>query len=179
MGSTSRFIADPSLPVPVLAWLRALPAPPEEIPTERGIVLYFSNCGKLSHAPDGKIIGDESPVATLLVPRVERGVLWTVGELHFLASRMRDRFPELAKISAAFARWLKTHPCVFSNKANENEFSYYLEGSIKHYDSPVYAFETGLTALHSGQYFIGDSDNEHVAATLCGALRLRGINCSD
>lgn len=179
MGLTYRFIADPSLPVPVLAWLRALPDPPEEIPTERGIVLHFSTCGKLSHAPDGKIIGDESPVATLFVPRVERGVLWTVGELHFLASRMRDRFPELAKISAGFAKWLKTQPCVFSNEANQNEFSYYLEGSIRNYDPPIYAFDTGLTALSAGQYFVGDSDNEYVTGVLCRALRLRGVNCTD
>ncbi len=178
MGSTFRFIADPELPLPVVEWLRALPFPPEEVPTERGIVLHFRACGKLSYGPDGSINADESPVATLFLPRVKRGVLWTVGELHFFGKRTPERFPEIAKISSAFSRWLKRRPCIYSNKLSVNEFAYFLEGSVTHYDPPVYAFESGLDALRSGQYFVGEGDNELVLDKLCQSLRLRGIDCA-
>lgn len=179
MVSTFRFIANPSLPLPALAWFRELPFPPEEVPTERGTVLFFRTCGQLVYAPDGSIVAEESPVAMLFSPRIERGVLWTVGELHFRATHMRERFPALAKISSAFSVWLKSHPCVYSNKLSGNEYAYFLEGSIKNYDPPVYAFESGLAALRSKQYFVGGGDNPHVLDNLCRALRLRDINCSD
>ena len=177
MGSTFRFIADPELPHPVVEWLRALSFPPEEVPTERGLVLHFRACGKLSYGPDGSIIADESPVATLFLPRIRRGVLWTVGELHFLSRRTPERFPDLAKVSAAFSRWLKRFPCIYSNKFPVKEFGYYLEGSVQNYDPPVYAFESGLDALRSGRYFVGDGDNELVLDQLCQILRLRGTDC--
>lgn len=177
MGSTFRFIADPEMPNPVVEWLQALPSPPEEVLKEGGILLHFRACGELSYRSDGTIIIDESPLATLFLPRIRRGVLWTVGELHFLSKRTPERFPDLAKVSATFSRWLNRLPCVYSNKVLVNEFGYFLEGSVKNYDSPVYAFESGLDALRSGQYFVGDGDNEVVLDRLCSNLRLRGTNC--
>jgi hypothetical protein len=176
MGSTYRFIANPSLPQPVVDWLRTLPLPPEEVPTERGIVLYFRACGSLSYAADGTISAEESPVATLFLPRVERGVLWTVGELHFRTTRLRERFPDLAKIQVSFSKWIKSHTCVCTDKSKENEFDYFLEGSVRNYP-PVYAFPSGLDALRAGRYFVGESDNAQVLANLCSVLRLRGLNC--
>lgn len=177
MGSTFRFIANPELPNPVMEWLRALPFPPEEVPTARGIVLHFRRCGTLSYKPDGSILADESPVATLFAPRIRRGILWTVGELHFLSKRTPERFPDLENVSSMFSRWLKRFPRVYSNKFPLNEFGYFLEGSVKHFDSPVYAFESGLDALRSGRYFVGDSDDELVLDKLCKSLRLRGTDC--
>jgi len=176
MASTYRFISDPSLEQPVVEWLRTLPFPPEEVETERGIVLYFRACGALSYATSGTIIAEESPVAILFLPRVARGVLWTVGELHFRSTRLRERFPDLAKIQASFSKWLKSQICVCWNKSNDNEFGYFLEGSVRNYP-PVYAFPSGLVGLQAGRYFVGDGDNEYVLAKVCGLLRLRGVNC--
>lgn len=104
-------------------------------------------------------------------------MLWTVGELHFLPIRMPERFPELAKVATTFSRWLKRHPCVYTNKLADNEFGYFFEGSVKNYDTPVYAFECGLAALRSGQYFVSDADNGIVIDKVCRNLRLRGVNC--
>lgn len=176
MASTYRFIADPSSPQPVVEWLRALPVPPEEVPTERGIVFYFRACGSLSYAADKTVVAEESPVATLFLPRVERGVLWTVGELHFRTTRLRERFPDLAKIQVSFSKWLRSHACVSLDDASDTEFRYFLEGSVKNY-YPVYAFPSGMAALQAGRYFVGDGDNEHVLDKLCGMLRLRGVSC--
>lgn len=177
MGTTYRFIDDPSGPSAVLAWFRALPIPPKEVLHDRGMVLCSAQCGPLAYANDGSIIATQSPVATLFLPRVACGVLWTVGEVHFLATPLRERHPELHHISAAFSRWLKGQVCVYSNKRRENEFAYFLEGSIKNYDPPVYAFESGLVALRSERYFVGDGDNDQVLSTICKALRLRGVDC--
>jgi hypothetical protein len=176
MASTYHFIADPSLPQAVVEWLRALPFPPDEVPTERGIVLYFRACGSLAYAADGTIIADESPVATLFLPRVAHGVLWTVGELHFRTTRLRERFPDLAKIQVSFSKWLKNQTSVCWNTSGDYEFGYFLEGSVKNYP-PVYAFPSGMVALQAGRYFVGASDNEHLLAKVCSLLRLRGVNC--
>lgn len=178
MGSIHRFIADPSEPCEVLGWFRSLPSPPTEVPTERGFTLHFKQCGPLTYEANGRISQKASPVATLFLPRVRRGVLWTVGEAHFLATPLRSQFPDLHKISSAFSKWLVSFECVYSNKRKDNEFSYYLEGSVKNYDPPVYGFTSGLCALKSGRYFIGDDDNEYVLESICKMLRLRGVDCA-
>ena len=176
MASSFRFITDPSEGQPVLEWFRALPNAPEEVPSARGVVLNFPTCGPLVYAANGTIIAEESPVATLFLPRVERRVLWTVGEVHFLTARLRERFPDLAKIQLAFSKWLKSHPCVCSDIPSNDEFRYYFEGSVKNYP-PVYAFPSGIVALQSERYFVGDADHEHVLDALCRMLHLRGVTC--
>lgn len=130
-GSTYRFIADPIQPQPVVEWLRTLSFPPQEVTNEGGIVLYFRARGNLSYATDGTIISDESPVATLHLPRGERSVLWTVGELNFRAIRLLERFPDLAKIRGSFSKWLNSQTCVWSGKTDDDEFSYFLEGYVR------------------------------------------------
>lgn len=177
MASTFRFITDPSITQPVLEWFRTLPDPPEEVPNLRGIVLNFRTCGPLVFAKNGKIIPEESPVVTLFLPRVERGVLWTVGEVHFLTARLRERFPDLAKIQVAFSKWLKSYPCVCSDIPSNDEFRYFFEGSVKNYP-PVYAFPSGIVALQSERYFVGDADHKNVLDALCRMLRLRGVTCN-
>lgn len=67
---------------------------------------------------------------------------------------------------------------MFSNKpGSANEFDYYLEGSIRNYDPPLYAFPSGLAALTQGQYFVSDDDEAPRLESICKALRLRGIDC--
>lgn len=178
MGTTFRFIADPSEPSDVLGWFRSLPSPPEEVATEHGATLYFRESGPLTYGANGRIDQRSSPVATVFLPKVRRGSLWTVGEVHFLATPLRQQFPSLHRVSSAFSRWLANLPCVYSNKRQENEFGYYLEGSVRNYDPPVHAFDSGMIALRSGRYFIGDGDNDHVLDSLCKSLRLRGVDCA-
>jgi hypothetical protein len=177
MATAYRFISDPAQPSEVLTWFRNLPVPPSETITPRSIVLHFRELGPLTEAPDGSIDGKASPVVTFFSPRVRRGILWTVGEVHFLPTPLRKRYPVLHEISASFSKWLSTFPCVFSNKTNDNEYNYYLEGSVKNFDPPVYAFESGLKALKAQRYFVSDEDTDARLNDLCKALRLRGVNC--
>lgn len=179
MGTTYHFIEEPKANSEVLLWFRSLTEPPSETPTERGYVLHFGECGPLVYDSNGQIDVKASPIASVFVPRVRRGALWTVGEVHFLATPLRQRFPTLHKISNAFSKWLATHECAYSNKQKDNPFSYYLEGSVKNYDSEVFALESGLSALKEGRYFVGDDDTEYRLDAICKQLRLRGVECSD
>jgi hypothetical protein len=106
-------------------------------------------------------------------------LLWTVGEVHFLATPLRQRFPALHRVSSAFSTWLAELPVVYSNKRQDNEFRYYLEGSVQNHDPPVYGFDSGMSALQSGRYFVSEDDSEAVLDALCKALRLRGVNCAE
>ena len=178
MGSTHRFIADPAEPSEVLEWFRALGQAPIEVPSERGAVLSFPAYGPPSYRADGSIDPLASPVVTVFHPRVRRGQLWTVGEVHFLATPLRQRFPELYRVNSAFGKWLARLECVYSNKRPENPYNYYLEGSVGNYDPPVFAFASGLNALRNGRYFVADDDTEGRLDTICKALRLRGVECT-
>lgn len=136
--------------------------------------------GELVTGPHGAFDSSNSPLVNVFSPQIRRGALWTVGEVHFLPTPLRQRFPQLAATSQAFARWLKKQRCVFSNTAgSENKFDYYLEGSVRNYDAAVYAFPTGLAALHEGRYFVGDDDGDARLDKICSALRLRGVECAN
>ena len=179
MGTIYRFIEEPATPSDVMGWFRALPQPPTEVCTERATVLYFRELGPLVYESDGQVDARQSPVATIFLPRVMRNVLWTVGECHFLATPLRKLFPRLHKISSKFSRWLATHECIYSNRSTSNAYNYYLEGSVKNFDPPVFAFDSGLNALRAGRYFVSDHDNDFVLDKLCRALRLRGVEWAE
>lgn len=180
MGATYRFIADPSEPSEVLAWFRALPSPPAEHPGDDCTLLHFADGGPLAREPGGAVDTTLSPVATLFLPRVRRGVLWTVGEVHFLATSLRERFPEVHRVVAAFGRWLRGHECVYSGKPGfEGEWDYYLEGSVRNYDPPVFALPSGLQALRAGRYFVAEGDTPERVERVCKSLRLRGVECEE
>ena len=177
MSTTYRFIADPAAASDVLNWFRGLDSRPDEIRTSRAAVFHFKVYGPLVDGPDGAIDAKRSPVVSVFSPRVRRGILWTVGEVHFHPTPLREQFPHLHKTSTSFAKWLRIRPCVFSNARKDNEHNYYLEGSVRNYDPPVYAFESGLKALNAQRYFVGNDDTESCLEDLCRTLRLRGVNC--
>lgn len=176
MPATFRFIADPSEPSDVLKWFRELGVPPAEYQGKRSnVMLYFKDQGNLFRTPDDRADLTLSPVVNLFLPEVHRGVLWTVGEVHFLTRPLRKHFPALYKISVAFKEWLSLHQCVFSS-GQQSEFDYCLEGNCRGYGD-IYALPSGLAAIRHGQYFVGDSDNDYVLDRVCKTLRLRGIDC--
>lgn len=178
MSTTHRYIANPSEPLQVMAWFRALDAEITEVPTSYGYALYFRGLGPLSHLPDGNIDAEASPVVTVIAPQVRRGVIWTVGEVQFRSTPLQKRFPPLHSVNRSLSKWLASFDCVYSNKRNENPYSYYLEGSSRNYDSPIYAFPSGLAALKKEQYFVAHLDNDSRLETICRSLRLRGVNCA-
>jgi hypothetical protein len=123
---------------------------------------------------DNSARGQPSKSAMETDAKVTRGVLWTVGEVHFLTTPLRT-FSPLAAISRQFARWLRDYERVFMQDAQPGPWDYYLEGSIRNSDAPIFAHPQAARALGQGQYFIADDDNDHVVERVVRALLLRGV----
>ena len=179
MGISYRFIATPIEPSEVIGWFRSLSDAVTEVHTEYGYALYFKELGPLVRLSDGKIDAEASPIVTIVLPQVRRGVLWTIGEVHFRSTPLRKQFPALHKINGAFSKWLSAFECVYSNQSSENLYSYYFEGSAQNLDAPIFALQSGLEALKKERYFVSHMDNPSRLDSICKRLRLRGIDCAD
>lgn len=179
MSSSFFFIEAPGLHSEVVGWFRDLPEPPEETPTEHGMVLYFRNFGPLAYDEAGAIDPTRSPVVTLVLPSVRRRVLWTVGEVHFRSTLSMEQNKSIQKVARSFSKWMKGHEQVYDRSVQaENPFSYYLEGSAKNWgDGGIFGLSSGLEHLKQGGYVVSYRDNDFVVERVCKTLRLRGIDC--
>ncbi|WP_431274664.1 hypothetical protein ACQ858_22150 [Variovorax ureilyticus] len=146
-----------------------------------GVVLHFSDLGEIAYHPDNSIDAEASPLVSVLLPKERRGAIWTIGEVRFLANQLRRRFPALHRISTQFSKWISGFECVFANGVSReavNTFDYYLEGSVRNSDEPVWALNSGMEALRAQRYFVSERDNDIVLEKLCRTLQLRGVSCS-
>jgi hypothetical protein len=169
MGSTYRFISSIDEAKLILDWFRALDPCPVEQSTEKGVIFYFRELGPLSDDPA------QSPVVTVFLPRKVKGVLTTAGEIHFLATPAK-RFPALATVSRKFRKWISEYKRVHSYKAeHDDSYDYYLEGSLRNWNSDIFALPKGLEALKIGKYFVSDNDGDVILESLCRQIRLRGV----
>jgi hypothetical protein len=75
-----------------------------------------------------QVDADRSAAAGLRLPELREGQHWVSGCVWFPGSRLRDTFPELARICQRFERWVRRFPTVFDNtKARHaSPFSYQL-----------------------------------------------------
>src|SRR5688572_3254157 len=108
MGGTYRFLATVEEGEAVLNWFRALPDPPVESPHTDGMLCYFRCFGPLKSQSD-------SPLVNIFQPQRARGVLTSIGEVHFLASPIAQ-FPELNRIAKQFRNWLFQFTRVYSHR---------------------------------------------------------------
>lgn len=169
MGTTYRILATVEEGSAILDWFRALPERPVESVRDDGSLFYFRDFGPLDS--DAK----KSPVVSVLLPLRTRGVLTTIGEVHFLATPL-SAFSGLAKINRRFREWLAMNPCVYSRRPDFiHEWDYYLEGSAKNWDPDIRALPAGMAALQRGAYFVDHGDNNFVLDRVCRALQLRGV----
>ena len=171
------YIAEPGTNSEVLDWFASLGRPQSEITTALGSILYFPEFGELMRDASGAIIGERSPVVLLNVPRVQRGILWTVGEVKFLADPI-SKFPGFHMIERNFKKWLSSRPLIFSH-SGPHDFDYYLEGGSRNFSREIYAFDSGLQAIQGGRYFVSHLLKDAGMSALCRELRLRGIECAE
>lgn len=176
MGTTFRFLALGDDLQQVYGWFAALSNPPKLISIRGCQYLHFDSLGGLQPS-SGPIDPRRSPIASIFVPEQIRSVLWTAGEVHFLATPLRQTFPELHAISRRFAKWLQRFECVFESTGKDGDFDYYLEGDLRNLDSPIFALPAAFTALRSGQYFTSHDSTPESVERLCRSLRLRGVHC--
>jgi hypothetical protein len=178
MGTVYRYIEEPREPSKVLDWVRSGAIDVEEVPLPLGVLFCLREFGPLILADDGSVDVHRSPLVTVFVPRIRRGILWTVGEVHFLATPLRRLYPPLHRLNRALGNWLQHFECVFANgRCPKPEWEYHLEGFVRNDASPIFALPDGLQALNSGQYFVAKDDTELQLDKLCQALRLRGVQC--
>jgi hypothetical protein len=179
MGSTFRYLGIADDADLVLDWFQRLPQPPTTIENPGGVMLYFPNFGPLAYqqAEAGRrqeIDIRNSPLVSVFLPSRKRGILWTAGEVHFLPDR--QRFRPLSVLDRTFRGWLAGFPQVFGGRrAQPGAWDYYLEGSLRNYDTPIHALPRAFEALRVGQYFVGESDGEQLLERLCRSLRHRGV----
>jgi hypothetical protein len=178
VNAYSRFVADPAEPSDILDWFRSQDLVPEERRLEWGVALLYPSLGDVRLAADGSFDGAHSPIVTVLIPRVRRKLLWTVGEVHFLPMPL-SQFPELASLRRSFLRWFEDYPLIYdAHPDGPHEFDYYLEGSAMNW-GPIRAFPSGMNALTAGRYFVSCRESDGSLSTLCRKLRLRGVVCSE
>jgi hypothetical protein len=149
--------------------MRSLPEHPIESEHDAGSLFYFRDFGPLDSEPS------HSPLVNLFVPVQKRGVLTTIGEVHFLATPL-SAFPGLNKLNKRFRKWLNAHPCVFSHRPDfVHEWDNFLEGSACNWDPDIFALPDGMEALRRGEYFIAHYDLNHTLDLVCRKLELRGV----
>jgi hypothetical protein len=169
MGLTYRFLATVEEASVVLDWFRALPERQVETARNGDSLFYFRDFGVIDS--DAK----NSPLVSVLMPQRKRGVLTTIGEVHFLATPL-SAFPGLNKVNKQFRKWLRENPCVYSHRPDfAHEWDYFLEGSARNRDSDIFALPAGATELKRGSYFVAADDNEEVLDCVCRSLELRGV----
>jgi hypothetical protein len=179
VGTTHRYLEDPQGDSLVLGWLRRaaldlleVPVPPD------GVSLYFREFGPLVLSDDGSLNPNRSPMVSIFLPRIRRGILWTVGEVHFVPTPLRKQYPGMEKLNRRFSAWMRQSECVFAKGYSPRpEWAYHLECSAQAYSSPIFALPSGLEALNSGQYFVARDDSEFQLDKLSRQLRLRGVQC--
>jgi len=65
---------------------------------------------------------------------------------------------------------------VFSKRLHfEEDYSYFLEGSVQNHDSDIFALPEGFQQLKHGRYFVSDDDNDSYVEPITRKLRLRGV----
>ncbi|SRR6266498_3734463 len=179
MGVTFRFIASPDEGRKVLSWFGELLDAPEVHPKPEGALLYFRQFGSLAKTTENELDVKRSPLVSVFLPHVRRNILWTVGEVHFLADRTRSSFPGLRRVLTSFRDWLQTFPLVFRKprlpETTGGSWDYYLEGSVRNHDTDIVAFPEGMSALERGQYFVCHGDTEPRLDSILKMLRLRGV----
>jgi hypothetical protein len=176
MGATHRFLALGDDLKRVYDWFDALPEPPHIVQGRGCQFLHFAACGGLAYVPGTRDIAvANSPIASLLPPERIAEVLWTAGELHILATPLRERFPQLDAVNHRFARWLHRFERVFDRPGKSGEWDFFLEGNLRNYDLPIYALPEAIDALRAGQYFVEHGMSGDGLNRLLRTLELRGV----
>ncbi|CAN5486818.1 hypothetical protein BH11PLA2_BH11PLA2_34320 [soil metagenome] len=169
MGIIHHFLARVEEASVLLDWFRSLPEKSVESPHEEGVLFYFPSSGPLEK--DAK----QSPLVSVFLPVRKRGVLTTVGEVHFLATPI-TAFSGLNKINKQFRKWLSQFPCVYSQSPPfVHEWDYHFEGSVMNTSTKIFALPGGMRALQEGAFFVSSNDNEWQLNLVCRTLQLRGV----
>jgi hypothetical protein len=96
----------------VLQWFWDQDLAPDVHTFDWGAALHYSSLGQLHFKSNGRIDSERSPVITVEVPRICRGILSTVGEVRFCPVPL-SQFSELERLRRSFLRWFQKHPLIY------------------------------------------------------------------
>jgi hypothetical protein len=177
MNTTYRYLAVDGEGGAVRDWFDGLDPSPVTVHVDRGAWLHFGDAGPLVFDATGNIEVQDSPLVSVFPSRRVRGVLWTAGEVHFVTKGLRHRYPGLDQVRRQFDTWMNELDLVYDGRPGE--FDFLLEGSIRNFDSPLFAFGGAAAALRSGSYFVSEDDSGVVLDDVCRRLALRDVRCLD
>ncbi len=174
---------------------------PAELPCDgREVVIHFPSLGPLEFWPDQirlsdypensdrwrrailakdrqrtvrQVDSDRSAAAGLRLPERRDGRFWVAGSLWFPGSRLRQTFPDLAKLCARFERWIRKFPTVYDSTKGPEKSPHAHQLCMSGVLQRVVALPAAAALLHEGQSMV-----DHL--TSAGKYRdfMRGLELS-
>jgi hypothetical protein len=177
MGGIVRFLAIADDSTRVINWFRERSDVTAIVDRPDGYWVHLGAYGELARSGDA-IDAKRSPLAYIVMPRAERQIIWTAGEVSFTPTPLRTQFPKLHAAYRGFTSWLRRFDQVFSYRHRAScKWDYWLEGQLRNFDVDIFALPEAFRALQSGQYFVQSDASTGELDVLCAALRLRGVEC--
>ncbi len=156
---------------------------PEELPTDgRELVLHFPSIGPLEFWPEDiclsdypensarwrkavllrgradstrrQVDSDRSAAAGLRLPEFRDESFWVAGCLWFPGSRLRQTFPDLARLCSRFERWTRRFPTVFDSTKKDFKSPYSQQLCMSGILQRVVALPSAEALLRQGTFMI-------------------------
>ena len=164
---------------------------PAELPSDgRELILHYPSIGPLEFWPDEirlsdypensarwrqavllrgrqdrnrrEVDADRSAAAGLRLPELRDGTFWVCGCLWFPGSKLRERFPELARVCARFERWIRKFSTVFDNTKGEDAGPYSYQLCMGGILQRVVALPAAESLLQQGAFMV-----DHMTSPTC------------
>jgi hypothetical protein len=164
---------------------------PAKVPTDgRELVLHFPSIGPLEFWPEDirlsdypensarwrqavllrgrevsnrrQVDADRSAAAGLQLPELRDNKFWVAGCLWFPGSRLRQTFPDLARLCSRFERWIRRFPTVFDNTAADDESPYSYQLCMSGIVQRVVALPAAESLLRGGAFMV-----DHMTSPKC------------
>ena len=162
----------------VLEWFDGQSQQLDVIRKDATVSIHFEDFGPIGTDESGNFAAHLSPLVSVFLPRTRRGILVTVGEVHFFPSNLARAFPGLERVRRRFKSWLDTNSVAYDRKdSHRPESTYFFESGILNVADRITALPSGEALLTNGTYFVPDRSPELMLDILCKTLRLRGIDC--
>jgi hypothetical protein len=116
-----------------------------------------------------------SPVAGAVPPVHDEGGFWRSAKVWFPTPRLRETFPDLARINGQLERWVRKNPLVFDNTACEHHNPYGEQlGGFAGIIRKVHALPTAAARLSSGGTFVAYGTSDKVLSEFLRHRELAG-----
>jgi hypothetical protein len=164
---------------------------PNEMPCDgHEVVLHFPTIGPLEFWPDEvrladypensrrwrqavilrsqtdskhrNVDADRSAAAGLRVPELRDNRFWVSGSMWFPGSRLRDTFPDLARVCSRFERWLRRFAVVFDNTEGDDKSPYTYQLCMSGIVQRAFALPAAESLLKDGAFMV-----DHMTSPRC------------